>query len=70
MVAMRLDKHVCMWCGACVGVCPVNSIVLYETRIEFQDHCTDCLICERMCPVGAIYHVDENNSKIQLQSVI
>ena len=51
---MTVDRRACMWCGACVGVCPQNAITLHETRIEFYDECNLCATCTRACPVGAI----------------
>lgn len=52
---MYVDKMLCMHCGACVGVCPVNAVFLYETLIEFSDACTNCTLCIKACPVGAIW---------------
>lgn len=47
--------QLCIYCGACVGVCPLNCIYLDETRITFDERiCTRCEICVRACPVGAI----------------
>jgi ferredoxin len=51
---MAVDRRACMWCGACVGICPQNAITLYETRIEFDDECNLCKTCVIACPVGAI----------------
>ena len=57
----KKDQHidsqgeVCVSCGACVGICPLNCIYLDEWRIGFdEDVCTRCAICVRACPVGAI----------------
>jgi ferredoxin len=47
--------QLCVYCGACVGVCPLNCIYLDETRITFDERiCTRCEICVKACPVGAI----------------
>ena len=47
--------QLCIYCGACVGICPLNCIYLDETRITFDEKvCTRCEICVRACPVGAI----------------
>jgi ferredoxin len=43
-----------MHCGACVGSCPVNAIYLNEVVLEFNDDCTMCKRCIKVCPVGAI----------------
>ena len=55
---MEVNRLVCMYCGACVGTCPNNTIFLHETRIEFGDKCNSCGLCYRVCPVGAIEKTD------------
>lgn len=55
---MKSDREKCLYCGACVGVCPANAIFLNETYITFSDACTNCGICERACPVNAISRGD------------
>lgn len=55
---VKNNKDSCLWCGCCVGICPENAIFLNETVIEIdEEKCTDCMICVRGCPVGAM---DEN----------
>jgi ferredoxin len=50
-----VDNNICLHCGACVGICPPNSIFLYETStIVFLPSCTECGHCVNVCPVGAI----------------
>ena len=55
-MTMGIDPGTCMWCGACVGICPINAVTLHETRIVFEPQCTDCEICLKFCPVGSIWH--------------
>ena len=52
MIDVIDDK--CDFCGACVAVCPVDSIELFEARIEILPHCTDCMLCVWVCPVEAL----------------
>ena len=53
MVRVAYEK--CLYCGGCVGVCPVDAIILYEINIEIDNNtCTQCGICIRFCPVGAL----------------
>ncbi len=50
----EVDVTKCMHCGACVGSCPVNAIYLNEVVLEFNDDCTVCKRCIKVCPAGAI----------------
>ncbi len=51
---MAISDVLCLHCGACVGVCPVNSIFMHEAYNTFDDSCTQCGLCVRVCGVGAI----------------
>ncbi len=50
------DRDKCLFCGACIGACPVNAMFLEfnDGRIWVDESCTDCLLCVRICPVGAL----------------
>jgi NAD-dependent dihydropyrimidine dehydrogenase PreA subunit len=37
-----------------VGVCPTGSIDLVETFIEIDDTCKNCGLCTKVCPMGAL----------------
>ncbi len=50
----NVDRDTCMFCGACVGTCPVNCMLLREVEIQIDETCTDCKLCTRVCPVGAL----------------
>ena len=55
LLHIESSGQLCIYCGACVGICPLNCIYLDETRITFDEEvCTRCGICVRACPVGAI----------------
>jgi Fe-S-cluster-containing hydrogenase component 2 len=52
---MKVDKNVCVGCGACVGVCPVGAISLKNgVSVIDPKKCIKCGACMGMCPVGAI----------------
>lgn len=51
---MKVNKKLCMKCGGCVSVCPVNCLELQEGGIVFGKECTKCGSCKKFCPVGAI----------------
>ncbi len=53
---VKVDKDMCIGCGACVGVCPVTALSLDdEGKSECDaDTCITCLSCVGTCPVSAI----------------
>ena len=51
---MKVDAGVCIRCGACASVCPVNAIEVADVRVQADKNCTNCGICMKICPVGAI----------------
>lgn len=50
----RFLPDVCMDCGGCVGICPHDSIDLFRGLIQIRASCTECDLCVRLCPVGAL----------------
>ncbi|MCD6279224.1 4Fe-4S binding protein [Candidatus Micrarchaeota archaeon] len=54
-MSVKIDKDKCIFCGACVGVCPVMALRLNNDRIEWDaDKCIYCGNCEKICPANAI----------------
>ena len=51
---IRVINDKCDFCGTCVAVCPVDSIELFEARIEILKHCIDCMLCVWICPVETL----------------
>lgn len=49
-----VDEGTCDLCGACVVVCPVDSIRLHATELEIRTNCIDCQICIKVCPVDCL----------------
>ena len=46
--------------GSCVEVCPVDCIYEGETMFYIDpEECIACALCETVCPVDAIRHIDE-----------
>jgi formate hydrogenlyase subunit 6/NADH:ubiquinone oxidoreductase subunit I len=54
-MAVSIDISKCIYCGACVAVCPVFALRLREIVVEWDKaKCIHCGNCEKACPAGAI----------------
>lgn len=51
-----IDHEHCLSCGACVAVCPPDSLFLHDDLALAVNHdtCTSCERCVRLCPVKAL----------------
>jgi len=52
---IKINRSRCIYCGACVGVCPVLALTLKETYVEYdKEKCINCGNCAKACPLKAI----------------
>ncbi|MBS3815465.1 MAG: 4Fe-4S binding protein [Hadesarchaea archaeon] len=51
---MKVNPIICINCGACASVCPVNAIEVLNNQVNVLESCTNCGLCEKTCPLGAI----------------
>ena len=53
---VTINKDLCIGCGACVGVCPVNALEMSDDGkiICKETDCIDCEACVSSCPTEAI----------------
>lgn len=51
-----VDRQLCVACGSCVKVCPLQAITLFQgvTAQVNQDKCVGCGKCVRECPASVI----------------
>ncbi len=52
---VKVNPEICIGCGACIPVCPVDAITLANGKATIdQETCIQCLACLSECPVEAI----------------
>lgn len=50
-----VDDNLCIGCGACASICPVNAIKLVNGKAQInKEKCIRCGACQQFCPVSAI----------------
>ena len=49
-----VDTEVCIQCGLCEKVCPVDNVQKTPPKWLHNGQCTSCLACYHYCPVHAI----------------
>jgi ferredoxin len=53
---VSVNHRLCLYCGACVAVCPSNAIFLGNSALSINpDACTVCKLCIQACPVRALF---------------
>ena len=58
-----IDQQICVSCGTCEAVCPVNAIELQETIPTLVGNCIECGICYANCP-RISFNTEEMDKKI------
>ena len=54
---------VCIGCGKCVGLCPLNNIRLENGKPVWGKNCTHCMACICYCPKEAIEYGKKSKGK-------
>lgn len=65
MLHFKLDKNLCISCGACARDCLPQVIQMKDQypTITHEDHCMRCLHCLAVCPTGAVSILDHMPSE-------
>lgn len=51
----QVDRNLCVACGCCAKVCPLNAIEIYRgLYAEIGDKCVGCGKCAKECPASII----------------
>mgnify|MGYP004519674279 CR=1 FL=1 len=62
-----VDAAVCIRCGTCKRVCPVDCVTIHkegEKPVEFDwRYCKGCGICANECPKQCIALIDERSAQ-------
>ena len=61
-LGIRIDSNICVGCGSCESVCPVDAIKVIGTvaRVD-KNECIECGACVDECPADAISQVQQTN---------
>ena len=53
-MAAKVTKEKCTGCGECVEVCPVEAIIIENTKAVISEDCIECGVCVENCTQEAI----------------
>ncbi len=66
----KIDYDLCICCDTCVDICPMDVLRLdIDTKrpfIAYLSDCQNCFLCQRDCPVDAIYVTPDRERRIPL----
>ncbi|MBY2476631.1 EFR1 family ferrodoxin [Clostridioides difficile] len=51
---LKINADECIVCGKCIGLCPMNNLVIKNDSIFSNGQCTMCYRCINNCPKQAI----------------
>ena len=51
---IKVDQNLCIGCGLCVSLCPMENISMKNGKAAAGKRCTMCYRCISRCPEKAI----------------
>jgi len=66
MSTLKIDKDLCVGCGACVDTCPQGALYMKDDKAEVNEKCTLCGACIDVCPVKALSIPRDATAKMNL----
>ena len=51
---LKINANLCVGCGKCVELCPMNNLILKNNKALSSNKCTKCYRCISNCPKKAI----------------
>jgi MoaA/NifB/PqqE/SkfB family radical SAM enzyme len=58
-IKVKINTKLCVKCGACQSICPMNAIDINESRID-NSLCIECMNCVSVCNEKAIDKINGN----------
>jgi len=68
VMAIKIDKKICVGCFMCVGFCPQLSMRQHDDYIE-PFKCIACDLCAKVCPAEAIYIAEKSDDEAREMSL-
>jgi ferredoxin len=54
-IDIRVDRALCIVCGACSAVCPTEALIAEGLElVVYPDRCRPCARAAPVCPTGAL----------------
>ena len=69
-VRLFRTTDICIGCGRCKNICPMNNITLVNKRPQWGENCANCLACYHICPKRCIEYGKYSKGKGQYKLLI
>lgn len=66
---VKISDSLCIKCGKCVAICPMDNLHLVDDKIKQDGKCTLCYRCVNQCPQKAISIMSKKKPTVQYQGI-